>query len=328
MPCVNWKNMTMSFDSMWARLWTVGSEDSMQLHLSTVLKNLSIGAVFTQGMDFTAYTEAGGNVIRLFATGILTNLLLNLYDADTTLTVVAAESSVAETSHRLPLLCNAAINVVAPIVGAGPVAIGKESVAGARDHAKSGLASVVAAIVMLVSAFVWAVPFFLATITSYDVTFNMYGHYGTVLQYMTECSFSVADIVMVLVGLGMAIHSAGLEWSDLNQSVPFVATVAGTLLTSNLAVGAAAGLVAFVLVNLSKAPVVYDFEEYEEEEESEAEDEGAAEAAADDAEAETGDGEEEDIILPEKEPGLLEKVGVKTLILAAICLMLLILTVL
>ena len=133
---------------------------------------------------------------------------------------------------------------------------------------------------------------------------------------------------MVLVGLGMAIHSAGLEWSDLNQSVPFVATVAGTLLTSNLAVGAAAGLVAFVLVNLSKAPVVYDFEEYEEEEESEAEDEGAAEAAADDAEAETEDGEEEDIILPEKEPGLLEKVGVKTLILAAICLMLLILTVL
>lgn len=328
LTCVNWKNMTMSFDSMWARLWTVGSEDSMQLHLSTVLKNLSIGAVFTQGMDFTAYTEAGGNVIRLFATGILTNLLLNLYDADTTLTVVAAESSVAETSHRLPLLCNAAINVVAPIVGAGPVAIGKESVAGARDHAKSGLASVVAAIVMLVSAFVWAVPFFLATITSYDVTFNMYGHYGTVLQYMTECSFSVADIVMVLVGLGMAIHSAGLEWSDLNQSVPFVATVAGTLLTSNLAVGAAAGLVAFVLVNLSKAPVVYDFEEYEEEEESEAEDEGAAEAAADDAEAETGDGGEEDIILPEKEPGLLEKVGVKTLILAAICLMLLILTVL
>lgn len=325
LTCVNWKNMTMSFDSMWARLWMVGSEDSMQLHLSTALKNLSIGAVFSKGMDFTAYTEAGGNVVKLFATGILTNLLLNLYDADTTLTAVAAECDAEDADHRLPLLCNAAINIVAPIVGAGPIAIGKESVAGTRDHAKSGLASVVAAVVMLISAFVWVVPFLLATVTSYGVTFNMYGHYGTVLQYLTECSFSVADIVMVLVGLGMAVHSTGLDWSDLNQSVPFVATVAGTLLTSNLAVGAAAGVMAFVLVSMSKAPVVYDFDL--DEEDKDEEEETAAEDAETSADAEAKEDEEE-IVLPEKEPSLLEKVGGKTLVLAAVCLILLVLTVL
>ena len=330
LTCVNWKNMTMSFDSMWARLWMVGSEDSMQLHLSTALKNLSIGAVFSKGMDFTAYTEAGGNVVKLFATGILTNLLLNLYDADTTLTAVAAECDAEDADHRLPLLCNAAINVVAPIVGAGPIAIGKESVAGTRDHAKSGLASVVAAIVMLISAFVWVVPFLLATVTSYGVTFNMYGHYGTVLQYLTECSFSVADIIMVLVGLGMAVHSAGLDWSDLNQSVPFAATVAGTLFTSNLAVGAAAGVVAFVLVSLSKAPVVYDFDlDDEEEEEADESAEADAETSADAEAEDVGEEEdEEEIVLPEKEPSLLEKIGGKTLILAAVCLALLVLTVL
>lgn len=323
LTCVNWKNMTMSFDSMWARLWMVGSEDSMQLHLAAALKNLSIGAVFTKGMDFTAYTEAGGNVAKLFATGILTNLLLNLYDADATVTAAAAECGAEEADHRLPLLCNAAINVVAPIVGAGPIAIGKESLAGTHDRAKSGLASVVAAIVMLISAFVWVVPFLLATVTSYGVTFNMYGHYGTVLQYLTECSFSVADIIMVLVGIGMAVHSAGLDWKDLNQSVPFLATVAGTLLTSNLAVGAAAGVVAFVLVSLSKAPVVYDFDLDEEDEDEE--EEAAAENAEAPAEAEEAE-EDEDVILPEKEPSLLEKVGGKTLVLAAICLILLVLT--
>ncbi len=328
LTCVNWKNMTMSFDSMWARLWMVGSEDSMQLHLSAVLKNLSIGAVFTKGMDFTAYTEAGGNVAKLFATGILTNLLLNLYDADATLTAVASECDAEDVNHRLPLLCNAAINVVAPIVGAGPIAIGKESVAGTHDHAKSGLGSVVAAIVMLISAFVWVVPFLLATVTSYGVTFNMYGHYGTVLQYLTECSFSVADIIMVLVGLGMAVHSAGMDWGDLNQSVPFLATVAGTLFTSNLAVGAAAGVVAFVLVSLSKAPVVYDFDLDEEEEDDEEEDAAENTEASADAEAENADEaeEEEEIVLPEKEPGLLEKIGGKTLVLAAVCLILLVLT--
>ncbi len=322
LTCVNWKNMTMSFDSMWARLWMVGSEDSMQLHLATALKNLPIGAVFTQGTNFTAYTEAGGSVIKLFATGILTNLLLNLYDADTTLTAVAAECGAADMDHRKPLLCNAILNVVAPIVGAGPVAIGKQSIAGTRDHARSGLASVVAAIVMLISAFVWVVPFLLATVTSYGVTFNMYGHYGTVLQYLTECSFSVADIVMVLVGLGMAVHSAGLDWADLNQSVPFLATIGATLLTSNLAVGAAAGVVAFVLVSLSKAPVVYDIDLDDEDEEETEEDEESEEDAEESDDAD----EEEDVVLIEKEPGVLEKVGVKTLILAAICLVLLVLT--
>lgn len=326
LTCVNWKNMTMSFDTLWARLWMVGSEDSMQLHLTAIFKNLSIGAVFTKGMDFAAYTEAGGSVIKLFATGILTNLLLNLYDADATLAAVTAECGAENADHRLPMLCNAAINVVAPIVGAGPVAIGKESIAGTKDHAKSGLASVVAAIVMLISAFVWVVPFLLATMTSYDIVFNMYGHYGKVLQYLTECSFSVADIVMVMVGVGMAVHSFALDWNDLNQSAPFLTTVMAALLTSNLAVGAAAGVVAFVLVSMSKAPVVYELDLDDEEEA----DEEGEEAEEDTAEAgeETDEEEDEEIVLLEKEPSVWETIGAKTLILAAVCLVLLVLTVL
>lgn len=323
LTCVNWKNMTMSFDTLWARLWMVGSEDSMQLHLTTVFKNLSIGAVFTKGMDFAAYTEAGGSVVNLFATGILTNLLLNLYDADAALAAVTAECDAENADRRLPMLCNAAINVVAPVVGAGPVAIGKESIAGVKDHAKSGLASVIAAIVMLISAFVWVVPLLLATMTSYDIVFNMYGHYGKVLQYLTECSFSVADIVMVMVGVGMAVHSFALDWNDLSQSAPFLTTVMAALLTSNLAVGAAAGVVAFVLVNMSKAPVVYELDLDDEEETDEEADEDAAEAGD-----ETDEDEDEEIILLEKEPSVWELIGAKTLILAAVCLVLLVLTVL
>lgn len=330
LTCVNWKNMSLSFDTLWARLWMVGSEDSMQLHLTAVFKNLSIGAVFTQGMDFTAYTEAGGSVVKLFATGILTNLMLNLYDADATLTAVQAECGTEEADHRLPMLCNAVINVVAPVLGAGPVAIGKESVAGAKDRAKSGLASVVAAVVLLISAFVWVVPFLLATVTSYDILFNMYGHYGKVLQYLTECSFSVADIVMVIVGVGMAVHSFALDWKDLNQSAPFLTTIAAAMLTSNLAVGACAGVVAFVLVNLSKAPVVYDFEDDEEEaDEDETAEEGQEETSDEEAETdEEYEDEDDEIILVEKEPGLLETVGGATLVLAAVCLVLLVLSVL
>lgn len=31
--CVNWKNFGVSLDSMWGRLWTVGSEDAQGKHL-------------------------------------------------------------------------------------------------------------------------------------------------------------------------------------------------------------------------------------------------------------------------------------------------------
>lgn len=325
LTCVNWKNMTMSFDSLWARLWMVGSEDAMQLHISTVLANLSIGAVFTKGMDFTAYTEAGGSIVRLFATSILTNLMLNLYDADATLSCVAADCDAEAT--RMPLLCNAVTNVIAPIFGVSPMAIGKESVAGVRDHGRSGLAGVVAAIVMLISAFVWVVPFLFTTITSYNISFNMYGHYGAVLQHLAESSFSIADMIMVIVGVSMALHSFALDWADLNESAPFLATIISTLLLSNLATGAAVGVVAFVLVNLSKAPVVYDINLDEDEDAEDEEDEDAE----DDEEPDEDDDEEEeeddgDVILEEKEPSFVEKVGFKTLILAVVCITLLVLT--
>lgn len=350
---LNWKNFTFSLDSLWGRLWTVGSEDAMQLHLSTVLKNISVGKIFSEGTDFSAYTEAGGNVVILAAGCVLNYLFFYIYDAESTLRAAAGEldDESAEQSFSLAMLANGIANIIALLLGLAPVTIGKESVAGVRDSGKSGLASIVASIVMLVSAFVWVGPFLLGTAFSYDIVSNLYGHYGTVLQLCSECSFAIADIVMVCVGLSMAAQSFDIDWKDATQSAPLLATVAATLFTSNIACGAAVGIIAYVLVMLQQPkPVVEDdVLEYDDDEEDYSEDEdgaaeeagsGESEGAAEETESEeaeggeseedgTDDSEETENEEPaEKQPSAFALIGAPTLVWALVSLVMLVLIVL
>lgn len=249
--CFDWKTKKFALDSLWGRLWMVGSEDAMQTHLPAMIKSFSFTRVITKGSDFSAYIEAGGNVALLFAVGILTFLLLNMYESEATLQAVSRATGIFDANEhkdvQKALICNALANIAAPLIGTVPVSIGKESVAAGRDGAKSGLASLVAAVGFFISIFIWIVPFIFATSFSYNISFNLYGHYGTVMQLMAETGFVVADIVMVLVGLSMIEGSMDLERKKFTDTAPFITTVAGTFLFSNLAVGAAVGTVCYVI---------------------------------------------------------------------------------
>lgn len=234
-------------DSLWGRLWMVGSEDAMHLHIARVLQNFKFGEVFTRGFDFSTFTEAGGNVFMLFATGLLTFLFLNMGAADATLQATDVQEG---KEFGKALACNAGINVLAPMVGMSPVSISPVSVGAKRDGARSGLAAIVAAIGLLVSAFVWLVPFLFATTTSYELSFNLYGHYGVVMQMMTDTSFIVADAVMALVGLLMIAGSLHTNGAKGKEMAPFMAAVAAAFFTGNLACGAAVGITAHLLVSV------------------------------------------------------------------------------
>lgn len=251
---IDWKTFNFSLDFLWGRLWMVGSEDAMHTHLPTILSNLNFGRVFSEGLDFSAYVENGGNVPMLFFTGMLTFLGVYLFDGEATLRCVANSTGTFPADEqegiRLALACNAGINILSPLAGGAPMAISKASYAGAEDGARSGLASIVASIGFLVSAFVWIVPALFATVTSYDIVFNMYGHYGTVMQLLCECSFAVADAVMVILGLSMAARAMRINWTDAMEAVSFMTTVAATFFLSNLACGVAAGAIAYVLMHL------------------------------------------------------------------------------
>ena len=250
---VVWRTMGFSLSYLWARLWMVGAEDALQAHFSTALANLQVGRIFSKGFDFSSFEEQGGNVALAVASGTLNYLFLFLYDAQSTIDacddIVKAEQP---SSTLLPMLVNGATNIAASVLGVAPIALGKESVAGTRDRGRSGLAAVVAGIIMLISAFVWIVPALFCTLTSYSVQFNMYGHYGKVLQLLTMCSFTVVDAVMMVCGLMMAGRAIEEGISGTVERAPFIATIAGTFLLSNLALGVACGMVCHVLVNLAK----------------------------------------------------------------------------
>ncbi len=248
---VVWRTKTFSLSYLWARIYMIGGEDAMQYHVTAALKNISIGAIFSEGFDFSAFEAEGGNVALMLSSGALNYLFLFMYDAQSTIDACddLAKVEPADSALSLPLLVNGATNVVAGVFGVAPVAISKESVAGTRDRGRSGLAAVVAGLIMLVSAFVWIVPTLFCTITSYTVQANMYGHYGKVMQLLTMCSFSIVDVVMMVCGLLMAGRAIEKGLTGTVERAPFLATVAGTFFMSNLACGVACGMIAHVLVN-------------------------------------------------------------------------------
>ncbi len=255
--CFSTATGQFSLDSLWGRAWMVGSEDTMLAHLSATLSSISFGRIFTSGMDFSAYIEAGGNVAVLFATAILDFLFINMYEAEAVLQVESEDIQELDANDQKgvqkTLICNGVMNIIAPMFGGVPVTVSPTSCAGSKDGAKSGLASVIVCIGLGISAFFWLIPAVFATTTSYDITFNMYGHYGTVMQLLSESAFVVADAVMVIVGLSMAARSMSINWKNMKETACLAVTVVGTLMFSNLAGGVAAGTVAYIIVSLTMA---------------------------------------------------------------------------
>ena len=83
---------------------------------------------------------------------------------------------------------------------------------------------------------------------------NLYGHYGVVLQLLTNCSFAFADTIMAMVGLSMVKNSLDIDWKDFRGFAPWIATIAGTFFLSNVAWGIALGVVAYTLIQVVGAP--------------------------------------------------------------------------
>ena len=236
--------LNFNLDPLWGRLWMVGSEDAQHLHLSTIFRSLNLGEVFTKGFDFTAYTEAGGNVALLFGTGIVTFLFANIAASD----AMTKDEDVNQAA--LTMMCNAGANILAPIAGVSALSVTPLNAAAKRDGAKSGLSTVVASLGFLISAFVWLVPFLFSTTSSYDIQFNLYGHYGTSMQLFTESSFIVADGVMALAGLCMIAGALKDGLGESREAAPILVTVATALFLNNLALGFAAGIAAHVLTSI------------------------------------------------------------------------------
>lgn len=215
--------------------------------ISAGFKGLEFGSVFTKGFDFSGYT---GNVGQLFVYGILTYFLMSMYESTANVDAVSLANDV-ETDDKdlgLALICNAATNVAAPIVGAMPVTVAKQSSVAAHDGGKTGLSSVVASIGYILAMFTWILFALLAT---YTATVSDYGH-ATSNSYAeyAQATFAIVDGVMLFVGLMMMKGITKVDYKKIDEFIPFVATIAGIAFTQNIVFGVAAGVILWVVFKL------------------------------------------------------------------------------
>ena len=236
------------------RIWVGINPDKLgeMYTIARGFRELELGAVVTKGFDFSAYIAAGGNVAMLFIQGVLTFLFVGMYESEASVLGANADNQLLdddgyESASGRILLANAITNAAAPILGAAPVSVGKQSAVATEDGGRTGLTSVVCAIGYLIAAFTW-LPF--ALLAAYNASVPEYGHAGYVFPNVIQAGFQAVDGVMLLAGLGMLRGARKLEGMDWDEMVSFGATVAVGVFSQNIAYGVAAGVLVFALAKL------------------------------------------------------------------------------
>lgn len=244
------------------RIWVGVNPDPLGEMYTIALgfKELQIGTVFKEGFDFSAFTAAGGNVVWLFVRSILLFVFMGMYESEAAVQGADLNGEIIEEGKYEKaagkfLLANAVTNVLAPVFGAAPVSVGKQSAAAAADGGKTGLSSVVCAIGYLVSMFTW-LPFVI--FATYTKSVPEYGHAGFVFPNVIYAAFQIADAAMLVLGLMMLKGCRRVKDMTAEEILAFAATISMTVFTQNLAYGVAAGAVVSVfqtLASLKKAEI-------------------------------------------------------------------------
>lgn len=236
------------------RIW-VGINPDVLGEMYTIglgFQEMDLGGVFTSGFDFSAYVEAGGNVAVLFLHGILTFLLLGMYESEGSIQGANTECQVFDDEQYeevtgKALMVNAVTNVAAAVLGAAPVSVGKQSAVATEDGGRTGLTSIVCSIGILVAALTW-LPF--AILSAYNASVPEYGHAGYVFPNVIYAGFQFVDGVMLLAGLGMLRSVKKLGSLDWDEAIAFGATVVVGLFTQNIAFGVAVGVLIYAASKL------------------------------------------------------------------------------
>lgn len=229
----------------------VATDGANPYNLATGIASLNIGALFTEGFDFSAYTEAGGSVPMFFLQGMLTFLFLGLYTnlGNTKAAAVVGgyeDEDYAAKGEQKALVVSAALNVAAPVLGASPTAVGTQSSVDTEDGGKTGLSSVAASLGFLVALFAWIFTLLFATKT--NGAGMWVSETETKLAYYVQDAYVFADLIMVLVGASMLKGIRKVDTAKLAEMIPFAAAVVGIGLLNNIAVGVALGAISYVIV--------------------------------------------------------------------------------
>lgn len=229
----------------------VATDGASPYNLMNGIQSLNLGSLFTEGFNFSAYAEAGGNTALFILESVLTFVFLGMYTnlGCTDGAVVAGDmNDLTSEEERKVLAVGAVMNVVSPVLGGTPIAVGPQSAMETRDGGKTGFASAVAGIGFLIALFNWI--FFAVFATSTNGVGMWINDTETKLAAYVQDGFIFADLIMIFVGAVMLKGSRKLDVSDTEEFIPFVITVIGMLFFNNFVVGIAIGTVVYLVFKL------------------------------------------------------------------------------
>lgn len=226
----------------------IATDGAAPYNIANGIASLDVGALFRQGMDFSAFTEAGGNLPLFIAETVMTFVFLGMYTNFGTMHASAVAGDIDEGWNKKEgkvLITGAALNIISPILGTTPTSIGPQSAIGTRDGAKTGLSSLACGIGFAIALFNWV--FFAIFATSTNGVGMWINDTETKLAAYVQDSFVFADLIMVFVGLSMLKAVRFLDTKKSEEFIPFVAALSGMAFFGDITIGIAFGTVLYCI---------------------------------------------------------------------------------
>lgn len=191
----------------------------------------AFGKVFTEGWNFSAFAEAHGttNLIITIVTTSLAFCMVDMFDTIGTLYGACARGNMLTEDGEIPnmnkaMLADAVATTAGAVCGTSTVTTFVESSAGVAEGGRTGLSSVVTAILFFIAMFL-----------------------SPIAQLIPSCATAAA---LIYVGVLMISCVKEIDWHSAEIAVPAFLTLAMMPFSYNISYGIAFGLISYLVINL------------------------------------------------------------------------------
>ena len=191
---------------------------------------LSLGKVFTEGFDFSAFAAEHGqaNLILTIATTALAFCMVDMFDTLGTLYAACERANLLDEkgeplNMNAGMLSDAVATSVGAICGTSTVTTFSEVNSGVAAGGRTGLTSVFCGAFFFVAMFL-----------------------SPIAQLVPGCATAAA---LIYVGLLMMASVKNVDWNDFRFSVPAFLTLAVMPFTYNISYGIAFGLISYIIIS-------------------------------------------------------------------------------
>ena len=193
----------------------------------------SIGKVFTEGFDFSAYLAVEGHdkfsLVLVIITSGLAFCMVDMFDTMGTLYGACARGDMLDKDGNVPnmdkaMLADAIATTAGAVCGTSTVTTFVESSSGVAEGGRTGFAAVVTAIMFFIAMFL-----------------------SPVASLIPGCATATA---LIYVGILMINCVTNIDWKDVEIAVPAFLTMAFMPFTYNVSYGIAFGLISHIIIKI------------------------------------------------------------------------------